>query len=193
MRHENVATVAEGLEKIKFEGQYAGAVFAKNLFLANSKKKEQMWLVVAAHDTAIDMKALTKHLKTGSGNLRGGNEDTMYQVLGVKKGSVNLFSILNDATAKKVNLILDKKLAEESEYVSFHPMQNDATTAISRADMHKIVTESHHTAEIVDFSKMVEEAPAAGGAQAPAGGAKGGKGKGANKEEEKKAEEAHGH
>ena len=80
-------------------------------------------------------------------------------MLGVKKGAVNLFSIINDATAKKVNLILDKKLAEQSEYVSFHPMQNDATTAISRADLHKIVAESHHTPEIIDFSKLVDEAP----------------------------------
>ena len=32
-----------------------------------------MWLVVAAHDTKIDMKALEKHFKTGSGNLRGGD------------------------------------------------------------------------------------------------------------------------
>ena len=36
-----------------------------------------MWLVLAANDTAIDMKALTKHLKTGSGNLRAGDEEIM--------------------------------------------------------------------------------------------------------------------
>jgi hypothetical protein len=35
-----------------------------------------MWLVIAANDTPIDMKALTKHL-TGSGNLRGGDEVVM--------------------------------------------------------------------------------------------------------------------
>ncbi len=62
------------MEKVKFTGEYEGKViFAKNLFLANKKKKEQMYLVVAAHDTAIDMKSLEKHLKTGSGNLRGGD------------------------------------------------------------------------------------------------------------------------
>lgn len=55
-----------------------------------------MWLVVAAHDTPIDIKALTKHLKTGSGNLRAGDEEAMGQILGVKKGAVNLYSIVND-------------------------------------------------------------------------------------------------
>lgn len=73
MRHEAVPTIPEMLEKVKFEGDHAKTLFAKNLFLANKKKKEQMYLVVAAHDTAIDMKALTKHLKVGAGNLRGGD------------------------------------------------------------------------------------------------------------------------
>jgi Ala-tRNA(Pro) deacylase len=65
------------LEKVKFEGDSAKAVFAKNLFLHNKKKKDLVYLVVAAHDTNIDMKALTTHLKAGSGNLRGGDQDVM--------------------------------------------------------------------------------------------------------------------
>ena len=44
-------TIPEMLEKVKFEGAFANTFFAKNLFLQNKKKKEQMWLVVAAHDT----------------------------------------------------------------------------------------------------------------------------------------------
>jgi hypothetical protein len=65
------------LEKVKFEGAYANALFAKNLFLANKKKKDQIYLVVAAHDTQIDMKALTTHTKAGSGNLRAGDAEVM--------------------------------------------------------------------------------------------------------------------
>lgn len=65
-----------------------------------------MWLVIAAHDTNIDMKALTKHLMVGSGNLRGGDNDAMEKILGVKGGSVNLFCIVNDKE-KKVSLIID--------------------------------------------------------------------------------------
>ncbi len=133
------------LEKVKFEGEYQSAAFAKNLFLANKKKKEQIYLVVAAHDTTIDMKGLTSHLKAGSGNLRAGDQDVMEQLLGVKKGAVNLFSILND-TDNKVTLILDSRLAEGPHYVAFHPMQNDATSAIKREDMHKIIELSNHKA-----------------------------------------------
>lgn len=65
-----------------------------------------MYLVIAAHDTVIDMKGLTKHYKVGSGNLRGGDEADMYKFLGAKKGALSLFSLLND-TDKKVHLTID--------------------------------------------------------------------------------------
>jgi hypothetical protein len=41
-----------------------------------------MWLVCAAADTQIDMKALQKHLKVGSGNLRAADSEPLYQYLG---------------------------------------------------------------------------------------------------------------
>ena len=75
----------------------------------NKKKKELIYLVIAAYDTAIDMKGLEKHLKSGSGNLRAGDAEIMEQLLGVKKGAVNLFSLLND-TGKKVSLLIDHRL-----------------------------------------------------------------------------------
>ena len=93
-----------------------------------------MYLVVAAHDTAINMKALEKHFKCGSGNLRGGDAGDMEKYLGVKKGAVSLLSIVND-TESKVHLVLDKRLLEEFAYVGFHPMQNDFTMAIAKGDL----------------------------------------------------------
>ena len=62
--------------------------------------------MVAAIDTNIDMKALTKYLKTGSGNLRGGDEDVMESILGVKRGGVSLFAVANDID-NKIGLIID--------------------------------------------------------------------------------------
>ncbi len=147
-------TVQEGLEKVKFTGEYEGKVyFAKNLFLANKKKKDQMYLVVAAHDTQIDMKSLEKHLKTGSGNLRGGDEAAMLEVLGAKKGSLNLFSIVNDKT-NKVAVIIDQVLLNYPNHVGFHPMQNDATTAVSSKDILTILEQSKHTFEAIDFTQL---------------------------------------
>lgn len=150
--------IAEMLEHVKFGGEHANAMFAKNLFQQNKKKKDQMWLVVAAHDTAIDMKALEKHFKTGSGNLRGGDQDDMYKYLGVKAGAVSLFGILND-TDKKVNLVIDQRLLNDFDYVAFHPMQNDTTIAIKKEDVKKVIEMSEHKPEILDFSKLASEAP----------------------------------
>jgi Ala-tRNA(Pro) deacylase len=66
---------------------------------------------------------------------------------------------MND-TAKKVHLIVDKKLMDECELVAFHPMQNDATTAISNADMKKIIHLSNHEPEVLDFSTIVVDTAA---------------------------------
>lgn len=62
---------------MKFEGERANTVFAKNLFLHNKKNKENLYLIVAAHDTKVDMKVLEKHFSTGSGNLRGADKEVL--------------------------------------------------------------------------------------------------------------------
>lgn len=126
------------LEHVKFENEFTETKFAKNLFLYDKKKKERMWLIICAHDTQFSMKLLEKHLKCGNGNLRGAQPDVLEQTLGVKGGSVCLFAIMNDPE-KKVTLMMDKKLMNDFEYVGFHPMQNDHTTAIKRDDVHKII------------------------------------------------------
>ena len=77
MHHEAAFTVEEGLQKVKFEGEFADTTFAKNLFKHNKKNKAQLYLIIAAHDTKINMKELEKHLKTGKDNLRDGDESTM--------------------------------------------------------------------------------------------------------------------
>ena len=106
-------TMAEMAEKVRFEGEYAnGMMFAKNLFYQDKKNKARMWYVAAATDTEIDLKALTKKLGCGSGNLRAGSVDTMTEKLGAAKGALNVFSIINDKNTE-ITLIVDKRLTEE--------------------------------------------------------------------------------
>jgi hypothetical protein len=62
---------------VKFEGEHANTVLAKQLFLHDKKKKENMWLVSAAVDTEVDMKALNKYLGVGSGNLRAADAEAL--------------------------------------------------------------------------------------------------------------------
>src|SRR5204862_5350936 len=65
----------------------------KNLFLRN--KKEQMWLVVALEDRAIDLKRLGEAL--GAGRLSFGSANRLKRTLGVEPGSVTPLSLVNDA------------------------------------------------------------------------------------------------
>src|SRR6185369_11669678 len=77
----------------------------KNLFLRN--KKEEMWLVVALEDRAIDLKRLGE--KLGAGRLSFGSPERLARYLGVKPGSVTPFAVIND-TDHKVTLVLDEGL-----------------------------------------------------------------------------------
>lgn len=128
-----------------------------------------MWLVCAEVDEEVDLKALTKHVGVGSGNLRAADLDSLYKYLGCRKGLVNYFSIVND-TENKVKVIYDKKLYE-SKWQSFHPMDNAASTCINVDGVHKIkelTGRDDSNFEIMDFValKGAGGAPAGGGAKA---------------------------
>lgn len=173
------------LEEVKFT--HADVTFAKNLFLKD-KKKKTLYLLVAKHDTNTDFKLLAKHLKAGSSNIRGADADKLEEILKVKAGAVNLFSILNDKD-NQVTLIMDKALYDQ-EYLGFHPMQNDATVAIKKEGMEKVIELSGHTPDIVDFANLatqVDDTKTGGQKQPKVKKEK----KDKKKKEETKDEEAH--
>ncbi len=61
----------------------------------------------------------------------------MMKYLGVRPGSVSLFTLIND-TNHEVTLFVDKELLK-AEKVSFHPNDNTASLVISNADMMKFI------------------------------------------------------
>lgn len=147
------------IETVKFDGEHANTVLAKQLFLWDKKKKENMWLISAAVDTEVDMKALTKKLGVGSGNLRGADAEPLESILGCRKGVCNYFSMVNDVE-KKVKIIIDQKLLD-AEWVSFHPMDNTGSTAINKDGIHKLkelVGRDDSNWEAFDFSTIASEA-----------------------------------
>src|SRR5262252_8405986 len=94
----------------------------KNLFLRN--KKEEMWLVVALEDRAIDLKRLGEAL--GAGRLSFGSPERLRRHLGVEPGSVTPFAVINDS-AHQVRLVLDRGL-EDGGPINAHPLTNTMTT-----------------------------------------------------------------
>ena len=117
----------------------------KNLFLRN--KKEEMWLVVALEDRAIDLKRLGDVL--GAGRLSFGSADRLKRTLGVEAGSVTPLSLVNDA-AHAVRLVLDRGVAEGGP-VNAHPLVNTMTTALAPADLLRFFQATGHTPRWLDF------------------------------------------
>ena len=118
----------------------------KNLFLRN--KKEEMWLVVALEDRAIDLKRLGEAL--GAGRLSFGSPDRLRRQLGVEPGSVTPFALVNDET-RAVRLALDRGLMEGGP-VNAHPLVNTMTTAIAIADLLRLFETTGHAPLWLDFS-----------------------------------------
>jgi Ala-tRNA(Pro) deacylase len=117
----------------------------KNLFLRN--KKEEMWLVVALEDRAIDLKRLGEVL--GAGRLSFGSADRLKRYLGVEPGSVTPLSLVNDQ-AHAVRLVLDRGVADGGP-VNAHPLVNTMTTALAPADLLRFFEATGHTPRWLDF------------------------------------------
>ena len=117
----------------------------KNLFLRN--KKEEMWLVVALEDRAIDLKRLGEVL--GAGRLSFGSADRLKRYLGVEPGSVTPLSLANDE-AHAVQLVLDRGMANGGP-VNAHPLVNTMTTALTPADLLRFFAATGHTPRWLDF------------------------------------------
>ena len=142
--HPAVFRVGEGAEiKARIPGAHT-----KNLFLKDARG--DLWLVCARDDTAIDLKRL--HGVIGSARLSFGAPDLMEASLGVTPGSVTLFALANDPM-HRVRLVLDLALAEADE-VSFHPLQNTATTTVSQLGLRRFLEHLGREPLVVDFPRL---------------------------------------
>ena len=144
MDHKPVFTVEDSAEiKANMPGAHT-----KNLFLKD--KGGNFFLICAESHAQVKVNKLHPHL--GCKRLSFGKAEYLMEHLGVAPGSVCLFAIMNDKDAN-VQLIIDKTLAD-ADIVNFHPLLNDATTAISAANMIKFAKATGHDPVIMDFSVL---------------------------------------
>jgi len=140
--HPPVFRVEEGRE---IKAQLPGG-HTKNLFLKDAKGR--LWLVSALGETRVDLKQL--HHAIGAARLSFGSPELLRETLGVEPGSVTVFALLNDAE-RRVILVLDRALLE-ADPVNFHPLRNDATTAVSREGLLAFLRSIAVEPIVVDFS-----------------------------------------
>lgn len=143
-RHAPVFTVEEARA---LRGELAGG-HAKNLFLKD--KKNRLFLAVAEEATPVDLKALEKAL--GSARLSFGRPELLAEILGVTPGSVTPFALIN-APPGRVTVVIDAALLAEP-LVNFHPLRNDATTALSPDGLMTFLHGLGHRPVLFDFARM---------------------------------------
>ena len=143
--HRPVFTVDEGHDIKK---AIAGG-HSKNLFLKD--KDGEFFLICAIGETQIKLNQV--HKAINSARLSFGSEEFLWEKLGVRPGSVTLFSLINN-NPPSLTLILDNAIFEH-EIINFHPLLNNATTSIKANDIAKFVKHWGGKAMIADFSSDI--------------------------------------
>lgn len=135
-RHEPVFTVAES---VSLRDEIPGG-HTKNLFVKD--KKDRFFLLTVEEHAVVDLK--TVHGVIGaSGRVSFGKPERLMEFLGVVPGSVTVFGAINDI-GHDVTFILDEDLMKE-DIINGHPLTNDATTSIRRADLLRFLEATGHT------------------------------------------------
>ncbi|NIZ13251.1 prolyl-tRNA synthetase associated domain-containing protein [Phaeobacter sp. HF9A] len=105
------------------------ALRLKNLYLRDRKKRN--YLVSLNQDREIDLKALGAEL--GASGLSFGSADRLLEFLGIRPGAVSPLAMITGAP-KDVRFVMDAE-AREADVIYMHPLVNDRTLAIPRADL----------------------------------------------------------
>lgn len=147
--HRPVFTVEDGADiKSALPGGHS-----KNLFLKD--KDGALFLLSALGETEIRLNQL--HKMIGCKRLSFGNADLMLETLGVTPGSVTAFALINDRPddngRPRVRFLLDAALLARAP-VNFHPLKNDATTAISPDGLLRFARATGHEPTVVDFTTL---------------------------------------
>ena len=126
-----------------------GTTLCKNLFFRNHKGNRHYLVIMdARHD--MDIHDLEHRLHQGK--LSFASPERMMKYLGVRPGSVSLFTLVND-TNHEVTLFVDNEL-RKAEKVSFHPNDNTASLVISNADMMKFIESIGNAYEFLDLYEI---------------------------------------
>jgi Ala-tRNA(Pro) deacylase len=149
--HPPVFTVAEATA---LRGSLPGG-HCKSLFLKD--KKGGFWLAVMLEERRIDLKKLA--LRLGAPRFSFGAAADLYEVLGVRPGSVTPFALVNDVE-RLVTPVLDAAMLDRNP-LNYHPLSNDRTTAIASTDLLRFIAACGYEPRIIDLAGIEREHAAA--------------------------------
>lgn len=129
VEHKAVFTIDEVLELDLPQEDSA----AKNLFVRDDKKRHY-YLVTINGEKKADFKELRAYLNERP--LKFASEDDLMAIMGLPKGSVTPFGILNDEECK-VRVLMDS--VYKGGIIGIHPNDNTATVWLKMDDLEKII------------------------------------------------------
>lgn len=120
---------------------------SKNLFLRD--KKGRMTLFSGPADLDVDLKRLAERIGA-RGRLSFASDERLMKYLGVVRGAVSPFAVINDA-GRAAQVVLERGLLAH-EPLNFHPLDNTMTTAVAAADLLRFLAAEGHAPEIVSLA-----------------------------------------
>lgn len=131
LEHPAIFTVEEG-KALHMED---GDLVAKNLFLRDDKKRNY-YLLTAMEDKHIDLRQFQEEQQTR--RLSFASENDLMAMLGLPKGSVTPFGLLNN-TEHNVIFFLDEDFKDS--LIGIHPNDNTATVWLQADDLMQLLRE----------------------------------------------------
>ncbi|MGI5895562.1 MAG: prolyl-tRNA synthetase associated domain-containing protein [Oscillospiraceae bacterium] len=142
MEHQPVYTIEDMLHLHLDE---AGEI-PKNLFLRNANGK-QHYLVIVGKEKHVNLKVLREVI--GSTALSFASEERLQKHLGLSKGAVTPFGVLNNADCS-VEVLFDRDLTCAAR-LGFHPNCNTATVFLLYRDVESIIQSHGNPIRVVEI------------------------------------------
>ena len=144
---------AGAMEDLVAVEERLGVRICKNLFLCN-RQKTVFYLLLIPADKRFKTSVLSKLI--GSSRLSFGEEDKLYELLGVRPGSITPLGLVFDE-AHQVNLLIDREVLALEE-IGMHPLVNTASLAMKTEDLMKVYFPfTGHETQILDIPGETEE------------------------------------
>ena len=105
---------------------------------ADDDKKRNYYLITVKEDRRVNLKEF--QAQYGTRKLSFASEDDMMRLLGLTRGAVTPFGLLNDEEAS-VQFFVDRTF----DRMGIHPMENTATVWVRKEDLVKLVIEHGNT------------------------------------------------
>jgi Ala-tRNA(Pro) deacylase len=120
-----------------------------NLFLRDDKKRNY-YLVTMDPAGQTSLKAM-RHI-LGSRPLSFASEKDLYEILGLEKGHVTPFGILND-TEKRSEAVIDIRF--QNRPAGIHPLENTATVFLDGSDLYRFLEKQGCRIRWTDFRQIL--------------------------------------